>query len=177
MSKKDDEKQKLAKSKKSESQTKVKKKMGRPTILNDELADYICDIVATDHRSMAVLCKEYDRFPSFTSLKDWRLKNSDFAAKYAKAKRFSVEMQAENLLDMCETDKFIDEKGVERIDSGKAQVQRLKVDTMKWIASKIAPKIYGDQKQLESLQNTNQELTQELIKLRAKLDKKNQKDY
>lgn len=171
MSKKDDEKQKL------ESQKKVKKKMGRPTLLNDDLTDYICSVVATDHRSMAVLCKEYDRFPSFATLKDWRLKNSDFSAKYAKAKRFSVEMQAENLLDMCETDKFIDEKGVERIDSGKAQVQRLKVDTMKWIASKIAPKIYGDQKQIESLQNANQELTRELLELRAKLDKKNQKDY
>jgi len=55
--------------------------------------------------------------------------------------------------------------------------QKLNVNTRQWHASKLAPKIYGDQKQIEELKNKNAEHDAEIKKLRTELDTQNKKEY
>jgi regulator of replication initiation timing len=53
----------------------------------------------------------------------------------------------------------------------------LKVDSIKWQASKLAPKIYGDKQIVETVTTENDQLKQELSELRAKLAEKAKSEY
>ena len=59
-----------------------------------------------------------------------------FSTQYAKAREAQMEARAEELLEIA------DDK------TGDPQRDRLRVDTRKWIMSKIAPKRYGDKVQI-----------------------------
>jgi hypothetical protein len=125
----------------------VKKKQGRPTIYSEELANRICQIVATNVEGLPTLCNKFDEMPHEDTIKQWRWEKPLFSAKYAEAKRFQAELMAESLEELmrdAEKDAFHDEHGNRRLDSGLLGLARLRVDTRKWQASKLAPKIYGD---------------------------------
>lgn len=177
MSKKDDEKQKLAKS---ESQKKVKKNpVGAPTKYNKELADRICDAIATRNCSLRKLCKEDNDFPDEATVRKWLWRHQDFRTKYFEAKRSQIDISVEELDDTIEESlrTYYDERGNERIDSPSASIAIAKAQNRKWYASKLAPKIYGDQKLVEELQGDNEKLKQELLELRAQLEASAKKDY
>lgn len=152
-------------------------KMGRPTKYNEELADKICEAIATSFDSVVDICKRHDDFPDDTQIYKWLWKYEYFYRKYAKARAFQAEMMAKEIQKMCVTDAYIDEKGVERLDPGKVSQTRLKVDTLKWQASKLVPKIYGDQRLIEDLTAENAHIKAELEQLRAKLYAQNKKEY
>ena len=54
---------------------------------------------------------------------------------------------------------------------------RLRIDTRKWVAAKLVPRVYGDAKQLMELTDENASLQEELTELRTQLDEKNKKDF
>ena len=73
---------------------------------------------------------------------------------------------AENLSNLVEEKGiYIDSEGNERVDSGFTQHQRLKIDTHKWLASKLLPKHYGDRVDDNTAKDS---LIEQLI---AKIDK------
>ncbi len=61
-----------------------------------------------------------------------------FADQYARARRQGIELHIDGILDLADS---ATEKN--------AQAVRLKVDTRKWLASKLAPKVYGDKLELQ----------------------------
>lgn len=125
---------------------------GRPTLYSEELADRICEIVATHPEGLPTLCKRFDELPTSETIRVWRWSKPEFSAKYAEAKRFQAEIMAESIEDIIdETAEFIyfDENGIRRLDTGILGHARLRVDSRKWHASKLAPKIYGDKQQTE----------------------------
>jgi predicted DNA-binding protein YlxM (UPF0122 family) len=63
--------------------------------------------------------------------------------KYAKARNSNAHFHAESILDKIneEPERC---KETDKIDPAWVQLQRLKVDTLKWTASKMLPKTYGD---------------------------------
>lgn len=125
---------------------------GRHSIYTDELADRICEIVATNPEGLPVLCKKFPDLPTPDTIRRWRWDRPIFSAKYAEAKRFQAEIMAESIEDIIdETAEFIffDEHGNRRLDTGILGHARLRVDSRKWHASKLAPKIYGDKQQTE----------------------------
>lgn len=123
---------------------------GRPSIYTDKLADLICSRVATHPIGLPKLCAMFDDMPSHETINVWRYERKQFSDKYAEAKRFQAEFIAESLIDMCAVEDYQDKDGVTRVDAGMVARQRLLVDTVKWHASKLAPKIYGDKQQTES---------------------------
>lgn len=154
--------------------------MGRPTIYSEELADRICALVATNPVGLPKLCKMFPELPNVDTIKDWRWKKPEFSAKYTEAKRFQAEVMAEStedVIDDLEQFVFSDKEGATRLDSGLVGKARLLCDTRRWHASKLAPKLYGDQKQIEQLQDNNIRLQQELNELRNQLAEKHKKDY
>lgn len=156
-----------------------KKPTGRPTIYTEQLADRICDVVAANPMGLPKICEKYPELPSCETIRAWRWTKDGFSAKYARAKALQSEMMAESLEDVIdETDKAIwFEHGVPKIDSGIIAQARLRVDTRKWFASKLAPKIYGDQKRVEELEGENERVKAELRELREKLDAKNKSEF
>lgn len=117
---------------------------GRPTLYNQEIAKRICDLVATHTCGIDVLCATYKDLPDPSTILDWRWKHDEFSRDYARSKMNQAELMAEDLNKTCEVPTFIDSDGIERVDTGRVALQRLKADAIKWQATKLAPKIYGD---------------------------------
>ncbi len=116
--------------------------------------------------------------PSTDTIYKWRYRHSEFADKYALAKAKQAELMAEQLIDIADegiNDTYIDDYGKQQIDTDVIARSRLRVDTRKWYASKLAPKIYGDQ--VNQVQKENEDLKKELEELRLQLDAKNKKEY
>ena len=110
-------------------------KTGRPSSYSVEIADQICRELA-DGKGLAQICTNPD-YPDHVTVRNWILKDTDgFFNKYARAKDFGMDYQAEMMMRTID-----DEEDVLRA--------RLKVDTLKWYISKIAPKKYGDKQTIE----------------------------
>jgi hypothetical protein len=131
---------------------KPKKKLpdGRCKKYSDEMAKRVCDLVATHTIGLKALRELYPDIPDETNIHDWRWKYDKFHQDYARAKMRQAELMAEKLNEITSVEHFIDSEGVRRVDSGTVALQRLKADTIKWQASKLAPKIYGDVSRVEN---------------------------
>ena len=132
---------------------KPKAKMGRPTKYCPEIVDRICLLVATHTCGLKKLCIMYPEIPDDTTIQDWRYLYTDFSLRYAQSKMKQAELLAEEVLDICDydaQDTTIDSHGNEVCNVEYIARSRLRVDTRKWIATKLAPKIYGERQQVDT---------------------------
>lgn len=113
---------------------------GRPTIYAPELIDAVCDRVA-DGESMRKICRDA-HMPAMTTIFRWLRENPEFREQYEVAVDMRADSFAEDMLDIADMPPAIGEKGT--VDSGDVADKRLRIDTRKWIASKLKPKKYGD---------------------------------
>jgi hypothetical protein len=76
----------------------------------------------------------------------WMAQNETFLQQYTKAKEDQADTLQEDILDIADTEpmQVVDDKGVARIDSAHVNWMRLRIDSRKWIASKLKPKKYGE---------------------------------
>lgn len=122
--------------------------MGRPTKYNQEIADRICTTIATSSKSMRTIAIE-EKIDMVTIFR-WLDDNGEFSKQYARAKELQADYLAEEMLDIADDTKS-DTQKVKR--NGKMEEventewinrSKLRVETRKWIASKLKPKKYGD---------------------------------
>jgi hypothetical protein len=128
---------------------------GRPTKYTEELANRICDAVATTTDGMRRMCANNEGFPTCETLMQWRYKYPEFSAHYAQAKLIQADLFAEQIIDICDEPQLTSEA---------IQQARLRVDTRKWLTSKLIPKIYGDRVHSESTVSIKHEDALELLK-------------
>lgn len=149
------------------------KKTGRPTKYTQELGDEICEAISSSELGLIHLCNAHSNWPDRATIFKWRLKFPEFGDKYTRAKEDQTEVVVEFMQElMNEPHKWEDpESGMVKID---VQMLRLKIDTMKWHASKLKPKKFGEAKDVE-LPNT--ELDADCKKRYSEMDKRNRKDY
>ena len=127
------------------------------TEYQQEIAEKICKIIATHTESIEELIEMYN-LPPRSTIYDWLWKNETFSGMYKKAKMMQAERMAEELMSIAKSEKYyVDSEGNERIDPGFIQKQRLIADSTKWIACKLAPRIYGDKQQIEQKITINHE--------------------
>lgn len=112
---------------------KAKKKHGRPSIWSQELADQICERISNGETLRAV-CRDIKIAPS--TVIEWTWKNKEFFEQYTRARQKQADAYADMILD-------------EAFNSIDPQIGRLRVDALKWVASKLAPKRYGDKVEVE----------------------------
>lgn len=106
-------------------------KRGRPTEFEQEVADAICQRMALGE-SLRKICRD-EEMPAESTVRLWAVSDrAGFYAQYARARASQMEAMAEDIIDIAD-DKDED-----------PQRARLRVDTRKWLMSKIAPKVYGD---------------------------------
>lgn len=120
-----------------------KKPVGRPSLYSQELADKICAELA-EGVSLRGVCMK-DDMPSLPTIFSWMRTNEEFLKQYARAKQESADAMAEEIIDI--TDDALEDakngsehKGINAV----VQAHRLKVDTRKWLMSKMKPKKYGE---------------------------------
>lgn len=144
---------------------------GRPTLYNDQLADEICIAIASSEKGLYHLVKKYPHWPTRQQVFIWLQKYPQFADKYYSAKENQAEVMVDAMQEMMdEAHKTVDkETGIVKID---VPLLKLKVDTMKWHASKLKPKKYGEAKAQEL---PNNELDEDCKRRYQEMDDKNRK--
>ena len=87
--------------------------------------------------------------PSLSTVMGWLFdgEHEEFSEQYARAREVQAEVLADELTDIADDasgDTTMGEKGRVITDHEHIQRSRLRIDTRKWIASKLLPKRYGD---------------------------------
>lgn len=135
--------------KKKENKTK---KVGRPSLYTKELAIEICGEISTNPIGLKKLCAINEHWPSYRVIHEWRITHDEFRNLYARAKEYQAEIIAEEILEISDysaEDYMVGDNGKSVLDHEHVQRSKLRIDTRKWVASKLLPKKYGDKIQNE----------------------------
>ncbi len=125
-----------------------KRGRGRPSIYSAELGAEICREIASG-KSLRTVC-DLPGMPTTVTVWRWlgggENAHGDFIKQYARACEDRGHWLAEDALRIADSP-------VHRIkghmDAAEVNDKRLKVDTRKWFASKLAPRAFGDRVQAE----------------------------
>jgi hypothetical protein len=103
---------------------------GRPEAYTREVADKVLE--ALIEKPLRAAC-EPDGMPAKSTVMKWvALDVDDFSDRYAQVMRVRALAWSEELVDIA------DERGADPQD------RRVRIDTRKWLLSKVLPKVYGD---------------------------------
>lgn len=142
------------------------KKKGRPSIYTPELAGQVCNVIATTPCSLRKMREMHSFFPDPSTIHQWRKDYSEFSDNYRRAKLIQADILAEEILDIA------DDCTAENHPQAK-----LRIETRKWIASKLLPKKYGDKCGLEADKEESEQTLAEILAVRARLAEKYERDY
>lgn len=112
---------------------------GRPEIYTEEIATEICNRLMLGE-SLNKICSD-DNIPARSTIYLWILNNKEgFSDKYTQAKHIQIDVLIDEILDWCD-------KAIE--DPRLTNAIRLKADTLKWVATKLVPRKYGEKSHIE----------------------------
>jgi hypothetical protein len=115
-------------------------------IYTEAIADELCRRLA-DGESLKKICRTKG-MPGFATVISWAIDAShQFADRYARARDIGYRHLADEILeisDNSEADFVQTEDGRKVVDHEHIQRSRLKVETRKWMLSKMLPRIYGE---------------------------------
>lgn len=124
--------------------------MGRPSDYTPELAAVICSRIASGEKVSDICLEEI--MPATSTVYLWLSKHKEFSDQYAQAQSDRTHALAEEIIDIADNGSndwmernYGDDEKSSWVTNGEAlQRSRLRVDTRKWLMSKMAPKKYGD---------------------------------
>lgn len=110
-----------------------------------ELKDKICDAIS-DGMTTAQASEAFGI--SKVTLYSWVRTDEAFRQAFDRAKDERIEAQLEDAVEVCERLEALEKDG---FDKDRINAARLKVDTIKWFASKRLSKKYGDKLELGNI--------------------------
>lgn len=124
--------------------------VGRPSKYTKKLADTICLLIG-EGMSLRKVCQQ-EGMPATGTVMRWLIDHQDFQEQYAKAKERGVEAWGEEILDISDdgTNDWMEDSYMKgkspgwKVNGEAVQRSKLRVDTRKWLMSKLKPKKYGD---------------------------------
>lgn len=118
---------------------KVTKPAGRPSKYSKEVADLICEEIASTSKSLRTICKS-ENLPSVGTVLKWLREDTEgFVAQYTRAKEEQADLMADEILEIS------DNSSNDMVSGGvNVQRDRLRIESRKWLASKLKPKSYGE---------------------------------
>lgn len=125
---------------------------GRPSEYTEARAAHICSEIAGG-RGLKAICREDDDMPSSSAVLLWVKDDREgFADRYARACSIRLDVLSEEILEIADdgtNDTYVDGKGRTRVDHDVIQRSKLRVDTRKWLLSKLRPEKYGKLQKIE----------------------------
>ncbi|HXD94555.1 MAG TPA: hypothetical protein VNX01_15220 [Bacteroidia bacterium] len=134
--------------------------IGRPSGYNIGIATEICETIASTSDGLIKLCRDNKHWPVRSVIFKWLLKNSDFADMYFKAKVWQVSSLVDEILyisDDVSHDTTTNKNGDLVANNEYINRSRLRVESRKWLAAKLCPRLYGDKIQYDAQINVKQE--------------------
>jgi hypothetical protein len=126
------------------------KPTGRPSDYSPKTATRICDELAHG-KSLRRICEAED-MPSDRSVYRWLESNEAFRQQYARARADQADYYADEIIEISDdgsNDTYEDDEGNVKTNYDVIARSKLRVDSRKWYAGKLAPKKYGEMKQVE----------------------------
>ena len=122
-------------------------KKGRPSLYTEPLAAKICRRLA-EGETLRSVCRD-EAMPDKATVLRWLADKAkaDFRDQYAHARDMQADALFDEALEIADDvsgDWVVDKDGKKSLDHEHVQRSRLRVDTRKWAAGKMAPKRYGD---------------------------------
>lgn len=128
--------------------------------MDKDTQDRICSLLA-EGKSLNSICKA-DDMPAESTVRARALDDADFRAKYTRAREIGYSRLADEIIEIADEECTMvlhskhspkpaenDEHEVEVVfDSTAVARNRLRVDSRKWMLSKMLPKVYGDKLEL-----------------------------
>ena len=151
-------------------------KIGRPSVYTDQLSDEICDRL-TIGESLVHICKP-DHMPNCSTVFRWLgdEKHNEFCKRYTRAREVQADFMAAEILDIADdgVNDWVERANKDGskstvLDNEHVQRSRLRVDTRKWLMSKLKPKKYGDKLGLNVVDPDGEPI--EAINITIKTDK------
>lgn len=134
-------------------------KRGRPSIYTPELAAEICARMAKGE-SLRGIC-ESEHMPGDATVRGWALDDvNGFSAQYARARELQAHALVDEIMEISDdgTNDWMARRSEAEKGAGvmtgwvvngeHVNRSRLRVDSRKWFASKVLPKIYGEKVQV-----------------------------
>lgn len=119
---------------------------GRPSIYTEEIAALLCERLAQGE-GLRSACRE-DHMPHPSTVIGWVLQDREgFSKRYADAKEIAMHLMADEITDIADDTSHDTRAGPDgqELPNGEWMARsRLRVDTRKWLLSKLIPKKYGD---------------------------------
>lgn len=127
------------------------KKIGRPTDYNQAIADRVCNQIANGE-SLRTICDGKDDMPDKATVFRWLRIHEIFRDQYTRAReeaKWAMFDRLEEIATDGRNDWMEDQymKGASpgwKVNGEAVQRSKLRIDTIKWQLSKLAPKEYGD---------------------------------
>jgi hypothetical protein len=130
------------------------------TIYAESLGLEICEVVAKSTCGLRKLCAAYPHWPDASLILEWANSDDAFGQRYARAKMLQIQLLADDIIDISadgahDTITKVDKHGnsYQSCDHEWLGRSRLRVDSAKWLASKLLPKIYGEKLQIETVKD------------------------
>ncbi len=117
-----------------------REKGSRPSSYTEAVAKEICRRMV-EGESLRTICKS-SGMPTFVTVFNWLRAHPEFLEQYARAREAQADAHVEEMLEVAR-------KAVHAKTHEEVQGYRLLVDTLKWRASKMKPKSYGDKLTLD----------------------------
>ena len=124
---------------------------GRPSKYSDKLVATICERLI-EGQSLREICRD-DDMPGERTVYAWLSQREDFQQRYALAREAQADLMAEEILDIADnaSNDWMERNGDDnegwQVNGEHIQRSRLRVDSRKWLMSKLKPKKYGDKVQ------------------------------
>lgn len=118
---------------------------GRPSLYTVELGEEIAERMVNGE-SLTAICRD-EAMPHRGTVFRWLMKHPEFAALYREARMIAAELMADELLEIADDasqDWTVGERGGLVPDHELVNRSRLRVDTRKWVLSKVLPHRWGD---------------------------------
>lgn len=121
---------------------------GRPSKYSLQLAEKICEKIASSNLGLTKICEDED-FPNRITIHNWLKEHEEFLNMYTRAKEDQADFLADEILEIADkallgittVDKPL---GVETTEADNVQRSRLMIESRKWLAMKLKPRKYGD---------------------------------
>jgi len=127
-----------------------RKKTGRPSVFTAALGKEICDRLATGE-SLRSICRDA-HMPDEKAVRRWSLQaDNPFAEQYAKAREMGFLSMAEEMLEIADdgSNDYMVREGKDgetswQLNGEHIQRSRLRVDSRKWMLTKMLPRVFGE---------------------------------
>lgn len=129
--------------------------MAAHSVYTDELGQKIFDRIASTTIAVKHICAELDL--NYSTVRSWIADSKHpMSDLYARAKQLQMEHMAEEMIDIADdgsNDLMTIVKGDESYEQENKEIvnrAKIRIDTRKWLMSKLNPKKYGDKLDLTS---------------------------